>query len=90
MSKSVRSFIEMSDYSYPSDACECSDDLEWNYILDYFDVISYHDPSASAQFFFTYEGSRIFYFFFKILQSRRYRYLDEELKKGKKKKRHGE
>ena len=39
----------MSDDSYPSDATECSDDSEWNYNLDFFDVISYQDPTGSAK-----------------------------------------
>ena len=28
---------------------ECSDNSEWNYILDFFDVISYQDPTGSAK-----------------------------------------
>ena len=31
----------MSDDDYPSNAGECSDYAEWNYILDFFDFISY-------------------------------------------------
>ena len=39
----------MLDESYPLDAVECSDDSDWNYILDFFDVISYQDPIDSAK-----------------------------------------
>ena len=41
----------MSDDSYPSDDSQCPDDSEWNYILDFFDVLSYHDPTGLAKCF---------------------------------------
>ena len=40
----------MLDDSYPSDASECSDNSEWNYILDFFEVISYQAQSAQPTF----------------------------------------